>query len=109
MAKYRNREVIILEDLPHPLGGQVRIEHVEPGVSGVEIVPRSQVWVTQAEMDKLQEARQKRVDDNDFKILGKDKEPVFAQSTADVVAQKAAEKMQAEQEAQAKADAKVKK
>lgn len=68
MAKYRNREVRVIEELPHPNGEQVRIEHVEPGVSGFEIVPRNQVYITPDELKVIKEAREKAKENTEFKV-----------------------------------------
>lgn len=57
MAKYKNREVRILREIPHAEGDQVAIEHLElPGQS--EIVPRGQVIVTKDELKALQKTRE---------------------------------------------------
>lgn len=93
MAKYKNREVLLLEELPHPNGPLARIEHKEPGVSGIEIVPKGQVWVSEDELKKIKEVRENAAknNDNEFKIQGKDApgSEVLA-STEDVKIQKMA-------------------
>lgn len=72
MAKYKNREVRVVGELPHPNGDLVRIEHLEPGVSGTEIVPRNQVWVSDTEKKEIDKKRASDLEYTDFKVEGKD-------------------------------------
>lgn len=87
MAKYRNREVIVREELS---GDQVRIEHTEPGVSGSEIVPKSQVYLSKDERKVVEDKRKAAVSTNDFRNIG-DKDPVVAPSVEEVRIQRMAE------------------
>lgn len=45
MPKYKNRDVKILKELPHPQGDQVQIEHLEL-YGQTEIVPKNQLLFT---------------------------------------------------------------
>lgn len=92
MAKYRNREVEVIEELRHPNGDLVRIEHREPGVTGSEIVPVSQVWVSEDEKKNIDKLRDQRRSANDFRIIGKDEyQPEQAPTVEEVKVQKMAE------------------
>lgn len=92
MAKYKNREVTIIEELPNPQGDMVRIAHNEPGLPTEEIVPISQVIVSKDEKKFIDEVRTKRVNENEFKIEGEtDKDPIFLPSVNEVKFQRAAE------------------
>lgn len=104
MAKYKNREVHVLEELPHPNGTQVRIEHREPGVSGFEVVPKGQVWVSEDELKTIKEVREKTINaDNEFKVQGKDAPgSEVLQTVEDMKVQKMAEDNLKRSEEQAK-------
>lgn len=93
MAKYKNREVLVVKEFPNTMGDMVQIEHLEPGVSGTEIVPKSQVWVSDDEKKGLEKTRDQLKSDNDYKVLGKDDEnlPATAPSVNSVKVQRMAE------------------
>lgn len=88
MAKYKNREVNVLEELP---GEQTRIEHTEPGVMGTEIVPKSHVYLSKDERKVVEDKRKAAVATNDFRNIG-DKDPIIAPSTEEVRIQQLAER-----------------
>lgn len=67
MAKYKNREVTILKELPHPNGDQVEIEHKDLNV-GKEIVPRKDVTLSQEEMGEVLKAREANTASSEFKV-----------------------------------------
>lgn len=104
MAKYKNREVHVMEELPHPNGPLARIEHMEPGVSGTEIVPKAQVWVSEDELKNIKKIREASVNtDNEFKVQGKDAPNTeIAPSVDEVKVQKMAEENLKRAEVQAK-------
>lgn len=85
MAKYKNREVTIVEDLPHPNGSQVRIQHLEPGTVGFEVVPKSQVWITEDEKKSIDKARQDRIDNFEYRLIGKDQPVTVTAPTVEEV------------------------
>lgn len=87
MAKYRNREVIVMEELPNE---QVRIEHTEPGTAGSEIVPKAQVYLSKDERKVVEDRRKTAVSTNDFRNIG-DQDPVPVPSVGEVKVQRMAE------------------
>lgn len=98
MARYRGREVSVVQELPNPTGNLVRIEHKELFSPPSEIVPRSQVWVSEDELASLQKTREETakatnaVENNEFRVIGKDDEEVTRVPTAqEVVVQRMAE------------------
>ncbi len=68
MAKYKNREVNLLEEFPHGEGAMVRIEHKEPGTMGVELVPKSEVLLTREEKDIWDKKSKELRAPYDFKV-----------------------------------------
>ncbi len=94
MAKYKNREVRVLRELPHPNGDQVEVEHLEPGVTGKEIVPVSQVWVSKDEKKAIDDQRKKVTNENDFRVEGVDDPnlPATLPSTSEVMLQRSVER-----------------
>lgn len=80
MAKYRNREVRVLEELT---GDQVRIEHMEPGTAGTEIVPRTHVSLSKEERKVVEDKRKAQLSTNDFRNIG-DEDPYIALSVTEV-------------------------
>lgn len=73
MAKYKNREVIVVQEIPHTQGDQVLIEHLEL-MGQREIVPMNQVILTKEEKKAKEDERAKRTKDqvnpNDYRVEG---------------------------------------
>lgn len=98
MAKYKNREVTIVQELPHPQGAQVLIEHLEL-MGQREIVPKNQVVLTKDEKKAVDEAARKEaeahkneVDPNDYRIEGEtDQITTTLPTVAEVKVQRQAE------------------
>lgn len=65
MAKYKNREVEIIKDMPNALGDQVLIQHKEQGL-GQEIVAKKEVVVSAEEKKHFEEDTADK--SNDFKV-----------------------------------------
>lgn len=97
MAKYKNREVLIIREIPHSEGDQVVIEHLElPGQR--ETVPMSQVVVSKDEMEAQKKRREEQkklagdVNPNDYRVEGvNDEASALMPTYKDVIAQRAAE------------------
>lgn len=75
MAKYKNREVTVVQEVPHAQGDQVVIEHQE--LNGLrETVPMNQVTLTKEEKKAKDDERQKRekilngTNPNDYRVEG---------------------------------------
>lgn len=66
MAKYKNREVVVVQEMPHAQGDQVLIEHKEL-LGQTEIVPLKDVVFTKAEKDAVLKAREVKVE-QEFKV-----------------------------------------
>lgn len=92
MAKYKNREVIIVREIPHSQGDQVEIEHLE--LQGQrEIVPRNQVVVTKEELKAQQKVREDAVkaqDPNEYRVEG-ESEAVPLKSVSEAIEQRLAD------------------
>lgn len=108
MAKYKNREVQIVREIPHPQGDQVLIEHRELAGQS-EIVPRNQVVVTKDELKAQQKIREQREKDtkaqelNEYRVEGEtDSVTVPVPSSREVQIQRQAEDNLARAEKQAK-------
>lgn len=67
MAKYKNRNVRIVEELPHPNGDQCKIEHLDLANLGQEIVSRKDVIVSPEELEAIKTSRNPTTS-NDFKV-----------------------------------------
>lgn len=110
MAKYKNREVHVLREIPNLSGDLVEIEHREPGTNGKEIVPRHHVTVSKDEKKSIDEQRQRTKNaktDSEFRVEGEtDKEPIVLPSVEDVKVQKQQEKVQKEAQESKKEDKK---
>lgn len=97
MAKYKNREVTIVREIPHAQGDQVEIEHKE--LSGQkEVVPRNQVVVTKEELKAQQKhreelAKQSNAQDlNEYRVEGeKDQEVVLLPTYKEALEKKLAD------------------
>lgn len=89
MAKYRNREVTVLQELPNPGNDMVEIEHRDL-ITGKEIVPRGDVTVSDEEMETIRKERDRHMtDENDFRIEGKtDQGPIPAPTLRDVAVER---------------------
>lgn len=101
MAKYKNREVTIIQELPHPQGDLVQIEHKEPGTMGTEIVSRSQVYLNKDEMKLIEDKRKEASKITDFKLEG-DEIPATLPTVEDIRIQRMAEDNLKRSEDQAK-------
>lgn len=109
MATYKNRKVAVIQELPHPQGAQVLIEHLEL-LGQREIVPKTSVVMTKDEKaawDKQAEQKAKdlkgQANDNDFRVEGVNEEGTAPFPTyKDVIVQRQAEDNLARAEEQAK-------
>lgn len=98
MAKYKNREVHIIQEIPHAQGDQVMIEHKEL-MGQREIVPKNQIVLSKEEKKAKEDEAKKRadankdqVDPNDYKVEGVNDLPVAPLPTAtEVMIQRNAE------------------
>lgn len=95
MAKYKNREVTVVQEVPHAQGDQVVIEHKE--LQGLrETVPMNQVYLTKDEKKAKEDERAKREkllngeNPNDYKVEG-DTTPAILPTAKEVAFQRAAE------------------
>lgn len=68
MATYKNREVSIVKELPHPNGDQVAIEHKDLSL-GTEIVPRKEVTLSPKEMEEVKKARENNGSSTEFNVV----------------------------------------
>lgn len=74
MAKYKNREVTIVKEIPHAQGDQVVIEHKE--LSGqLETVPMNQVVLSKDEKkakdnERAERAKSQEANPNDYRVEG---------------------------------------
>lgn len=97
MAKYKNREVIVVQEIPHAQGDQVVIEHKE--LNGQrETVPMNQVVLSKEEKnakDKERADRAKAEDGqnpNDYRVEGvNDQAPAVLPLAKEVAVQRQAE------------------
>lgn len=96
MAKYKNREVVIVQEIPHTQGDQVLIEHLEL-MGQREIVPMNQIVLTKDEKKAKEDERAKRakeagVDQNDYRVEGEtDQVNAILPTAKEVVVQRQAE------------------
>lgn len=96
MAKYKNREVNIVQEIPHTQGDQVLIEHLEL-MGQREIVPMNQVVLTKEEKKAKEDERAKRAKEdqtnpNDYRVEGEtDQLTPILPTAAEVAVQRQAE------------------
>lgn len=92
MATYKNRPVTIIQELPHPQGDMVEIEHRDPSLAGShEIVPTAAVVVSKDEKKSIDDQRKRREGDaNDFQLEGEER-PTPVPTVHEVRIQRAAE------------------